>query len=248
MNMFDFSGQIAVISGATRGIGKSIAEAFLHSGARIVGIYHTNKAAAEQFLAENKQFSPQIDLQPVDVADYSQVEKFYRYLEDKYQNFHILVNNAGIRRDAVLGMMKESDWKAVIEVNLSGAYHMCKFAVRNFMNQQYGRIINITSPSGKFGFAGQANYAASKAGLVAMTRSLSKEVATRGITANCVSPGFIDTEFIQDLSEERRRAYREEIPLKRFGTAREVAQAVLFLASKEASYITGATLEVTGGL
>ncbi|MEW6382053.1 MAG: 3-oxoacyl-ACP reductase FabG [bacterium] len=246
--MFDFSGQIVVISGATRGIGKSIAESFLHSGARIVGIYHANQAAAGQFLDENRQFSPSIDLQSMDVADYGQVEKFYHYLEARYQSFQVLVNNAGIRKDAVLGMMKESDWKAVIEVNLSGAYHMCKFAVRNFMNQQYGRIINITSPSGKFGFAGQANYAASKAGLVALTRVLSKEVATRGITVNCVSPGFIDTEFIQDLSEERRRAYREEIPLKRFGTPREVAQAVLFLASKEASYITGATLEVTGGL
>lgn len=246
--MFDFSGQIAVISGATRGIGKGIAEAFLHSGACVVGIYHANQTAAEQFLDENRQFSPNIDLQSVDVADYGQVEKFYRYLETRYQSFQILVNNAGIRKDAVVGMMKESDWKAVVEVNLSGAFHMCKFAVRNFMNQQYGRIINITSPIGKFGFAGQANYAASKAGLVALTRAMSKEVATRGITANCVSPGFIDTEFIQDLSEERRRAYRAEIPLKRFGTPREVAQSVLFLASKEASYITGATLEVTGGL
>ena len=246
--MFDFSGQVAVVSGASRGIGKSIAEAFLHSGARIVGIYHSNKAAVEQFLDENRHFSSNIDFQPVDVADYGQVEKFYQYLESSYQSFQILVNNAGIRKDAVLGMMKESDWKAVIEVNLSGAYHMCKFAVRNFMGRQYGRIINITSPSGKFGFAGQANYAASKAGLVALTRSLSKEVATRGITANCVSPGFIDTEFIQDLSEERQKAYREDIPMRRFGTPHEVAHAVLFLASKEASYITGATLEVTGGL
>jgi len=246
--MFDFSGQVAVVSGASRGIGKSIAELFLHSGARIVGIYHTNKVAAEQFLDENRQFSSNMDFQAVNVADYGQVEKFYQYLEARYQGFQVLVNNAGIRKDAVLGMMKESDWKAVMEVNLSGAYHMCKFAVRNFMGRQYGRIINITSPSGKFGFAGQANYAASKAGLVALTRSLSKEVATRGITANCVSPGFIDTEFIQDLSEERQKAYREDIPMRRFGTPQEVAQAVLFLASKEASYITGATLEVTGGL
>jgi 3-oxoacyl-[acyl-carrier protein] reductase len=246
--MFDFSGQTAVVSGASRGIGKSIAEFFLRAGARIVGIYHTNKAAAEQFLDENRQFSSNMDFQSVDVADYGQVEKFYQYLEARYQSFQVLVNNAGIRKDAVLGMMKESDWKAVMEVNLSGAYHMCKFAVRNFMGQQYGRIINITSPSGKYGFAGQANYAASKAGLVALTRSLSKEVATRGITANCVSPGFIDTEFIQDLSEERQKAYMEDIPMKRFGTPQEVAQAVLFLASREASYITGATLEVTGGL
>ncbi|MEW5800460.1 MAG: SDR family NAD(P)-dependent oxidoreductase, partial [bacterium] len=135
--MFDFSGQVAVISGASRGIGKSIAEAFLHSGARIVGIYHTNKAATEQFLYENREFSSEMDFQSVDVADYHQVEKFYQYLEARYQGFHILVNNAGIRKDAVLGMMKESDWKAVIDVNLSGAYHMCKLAVRNFMGRQY---------------------------------------------------------------------------------------------------------------
>ena len=246
--MFDFSEQTVIVTGAGRGIGKGIAELFLRSGARLIGIYHTNKAAVEYFLDENREFSPKIDFQQLDVSDHCQVEKFYRYVETNYSTFQVLVNNSGIRKDAIVGMMKESDWKAVIEINLSGAFYMCKFAVRNFISQKYGRIINITSPSGKMGFAGQANYSASKAGLVALTKSLSKEVATKGITVNCVSPGFIDTEFIQDLPEIRREKFKEEVPMKRFGTCREIAQAVLFLASDQASYITGTTLEVTGGL
>ena len=246
--MFDFSEQTVIVTGAGRGIGKSIAELFLRSGARVIGIYHTNKAAVEHFLDENREFLPKIDFQQLDVSDHSQVEKFYRYVENHYSMFQVLVNNSGIRKDAIVGMMKESDWKAVIKINLSGAFYMCKFAVRNFISQKYGRIINITSPSGKMGFAGQANYSASKAGLVALTKSLSKEVATKGITVNCVSPGFIDTEFIQDLPEIRREKFKEEVPMKRFGTCREIAQAVLFLASDQASYITGTTLEVTGGL
>ena len=246
--MFDFSGQKVIVTGAGRGIGKGIAELFLRSGAHVIGIYHTNKEAVDQFLVENQEFSNKIDFQQLDISDYGQVEKFYHYFETTYSTFQVLVNNSGIRRDAVLGMMKEQDWKAVIETNLSGTFHMCKFGVRNFISQKYGKIINITSPSGKIGFIGQANYAASKAGIVALTRSLSKEVATKGITVNCVSPGFIDTEFIKDLPETKWKQYKNEIPMKRFGTTQEIAQAVLFLASDEASYITGATLEVTGGL
>jgi 3-oxoacyl-[acyl-carrier protein] reductase len=145
-------------------------------------------------------------------------------------------------------MMKESEWHDVLEVNLSGIFYMCKFAVMNMMQKRYGRIINITSPSGKYGFEGQANYAAAKAGIVALTKSLSKEVARRGITVNCVSPGFIATELIQDLPDETRNSYVAQVPLKRFGKPEEVAACVLFLASKEASYVTGSTLEVTGGL
>jgi 3-oxoacyl-[acyl-carrier protein] reductase len=246
--MFDFSGKTVVVTGADRGLGRSMAELFLHGGARLIGTYHTNKAAAEQFQEENQEFSEAVSFHQLDVSDYHQVEEFFRFLETTYKSFQILVNNSGIRKDAIVGMMKESDWKSVIEVNLSGSFYMCKFAIRNFISQKYGRIINITSPSGKAGFAGQANYAASKAGLVALTRSLSKEVAAKGITVNCVSPGFVDTELIHDLPESQRRKYLEEVPMKRFGQPREIAQAVAFLASDQASYITGATLEVTGGL
>ena len=244
--MYDFKGQTAIVTGGTRGIGKSIVEGFLKAGARI--IIASNEAATEQFNQDNSEFAENIDIQMCDVAKYEDVEKFFEYVDKKYEGFEILVNNAGIRKDAVLAMMKESDWHDVLNVNLSGVFYMCKFAVMSLMRKRYGRIISITSPSGKYGFEGQANYAASKAGLVALTRSLSKEVARRGITANCVSPGFIATELIQDLPQELRDTYVSQVPFKRFGKPEEVAACVLFLASKEASYVSGSTLEVTGGL
>ena len=246
--MFDFKGQTAIITGGTRGIGRSIAEKFLQAGARLIVTYTGNEAAAIQFMESNRDFEKNIDLKKFDVANYEEVENFYKYVEEKYEGFEILVNNAGIRKDSVLALMKESDWSDVIATNLTGNFYMCKFAVMSFVRKRYGRIINITSPMGKFGFEGQANYSASKAGQVGLTRSLSKEVATRGITVNCVSPGFIETELIQDLPDKLRNSYLAQVPLKRFGKTEEAAYCVLFLASKEASYITGATLEVTGGL
>ena len=244
--MFDFDGQTAIVTGGTRGIGRSIVEGFLRSGARVI-IPSIEEATAE-FWQENKEFADNIDVQMCDVAKYEEVEKFFDYVDQKYESFEILVNNAGIRKDAVLAMMKQSEWQDVLNVNLSGVFHMCKFAVMRLSRKRYGRIVSITSPSGKFGFEGQANYASSKAGLVALSRSLSKEVARRNITVNCVSPGFIDTELLKDLPQELRDSYTATVPVKRFGKPEEVAYCVLFLASKEAAYINGATLEVTGGL
>ncbi len=246
--MYDFKGQTVIVTGGTRGIGKSIAESFLKAGARVIVTYSANEAAAAQFKQDNSEFAKNIDIQKYDVAKYEEVEKFFEYIDKKYEGFEVLVNNAGIRKDAVLAMMKESQWHDVLNVNLNGVFYMCKFAVMSLMRKRYGRIINITSPSGKYGFEGQANYAAAKAGLVALTKSLSKEVASRGITVNCVSPGFIATELIQDLPNELRDSYIAQIPLKRFGKPEEVAACVLFLASREASYVNGSTLEVTGGL
>ena len=244
--MYDFKGQTAIVTGGTRGIGKSIVESFLRAGARV--IIASNEDVTEQFKQDNSEFAENIDTQIIDVSKYEEVEKFFEYVDKKYEGFEILVNNAGIRKDAVLAMMKESEWHDVLNVNLSGIFYMCKFAVMSLMRKRYGRIISITSPSGKYGFEGQANYAASKAGLVALTKSLSKEVARRGITVNCVSPGFIATELIQDLPDELRDSYTAQVPLKRFGKTEEVAACVLFLASKEASYVNGSVLEVTGGL
>lgn len=244
--MYDFKGQTAIVTGGTRGIGRSIVESFVRAGARV--IIASNEAATEQFWQDNKEFAKDIDVQMCDVSKYEEVEKFFGYVDKEYDGFEILVNNAGIRKDAILAMMKESEWQDVLNVNLSAIFYMCKFAVMSLMRKRYGRIISITSPSGKFGFEGQANYAASKAGLVALTKSLSKEVAKRGITVNCVSPGFIGTELIEDLPKEQRDAYTSQVPLKRFGKPEEVAACVLFLASKEASYVNGSTLEVTGGL
>jgi len=246
--MHDFKGQTAIVTGGTRGIGKAIAEGFLKAGAKVIVTYLTNEAVATQFKQDNSQFAENIDIQKLDVTKYEEVEKFFKYIDTKYGGLEVLVNNAGIRKDSVLAMMKESDWHDVMNVNLAGIFYMCKFAVMSLMRKRYGRIINISSVMERYGFEGQANYAASKAGLSALTKSLSKEVATRGITVNCVSPGFIATELIQDLPDKLREAYLAKIPLKRFGSTEEVAACVLFLASKEASYVTGSTLEVSGGL
>ncbi len=243
--MFDFSNQTVIVTGGTRGIGRAISEAFLGAGATVVAIYGGNEAAANAF---RNDAGDRLHPARLDVADNAAVEAFFRTFQEKYDSLHVLVNNAGIRRDSVLAMMSHEDWKHVLDVNLTGTYNMCKYGVQVMMGTRYGRIINVTSPCGQFGFEGQSNYAASKAGIVAMTRSLSKEVARRKITANCVSPGFVTTELLDDLSDELITTYKTSIPLKRFGEPSEIAYTVLFLASREASYITGSTLEVTGGL
>ena len=246
--MYDFKRQTIIVTGGTRGIGKAISESFLKASAKVIVTYSTNEAAAAQFKQDNSQFAENIDIQKLDVTKYDEVEKFFKYIDTNYGSFEALVNNAGIRKDSILAMMKESDWHDVMNVNLTGTFYMCKFAVMSLMRKRYGRIINVSSVMERYAFEGQANYAASKAGLIALTKSLSKEVATRGITVNCVSPGFIVTELIQDLPDKLREAYLSRIPLRRFGDAEEVATCVLFLASKEASYVTGSILEVSGGL
>jgi 3-oxoacyl-[acyl-carrier protein] reductase len=246
--MVDFREQTVIVTGGTRGIGRAIAESFLKSGARVICTYISDDAMAGRFKQENSQFADKIDVQKFDVASYEEAEKFYKYVDGTYGGFEVLISSAGIRKDSVLAMMKEADWRNVVDVNLTGTFFMCKFAVMSLMRKRYGRIVVITSPMGRFGWEGQSNYAASKAGQVGLVRTLAKEVGTRGITVNCVSPGFITTEFIDDLPEKLRDSYLSQIPMKRFGNAEEVAACVLFLASREASYVNGAVLEVTGGL
>lgn len=245
--MFDFRNQTVVVTGGTRGIGRAISRHFLEAGARVVATYAAHNQAAEEFRHSLGPAAEGLLLRKFDVADQAQVEAFYKDLEEQ-KDFTVLVNNSGIRKDAVLAMMRVEDWQQVLDVNLNGTFYMSKLAVHRFLPNRYGRIITITSPSGTFGFAGQANYAASKAGQVAMTRSLSKEVGSRGITVNCVSPGFIETDFIADLPEKLRTEYLAGIAVKRFGTPDEVAVCVLFLASREAGYITGSVLSVDGGV
>jgi len=250
--MTDFQGKKAVISGATRGIGKAVARAFLDAGAVVFGVYGSNNQAADSFVREWSE-SPlfqenRLFLQQCDISDEPSVTKFFNDIEQQFDTIDILVNNAGIRRDAVMAMMQSEDWHRVIDVNLTGTFHMSKQAMLLMLKQKYGRIIHITSPMAHMGFAGQANYAASKAGQIGMMRSMSKETAKRKITVNCISPGFIDTELLEGLSETQLAEYKKMIPAKRFGRPEEVAAAVLFLAGEQASYINGAVLEITGGL
>ena len=237
-----------MVTGASRGIGRAISEALLARGATVIGIYGGNTAAADEFAASCGAAADRLQLHRVDVSDYQAVEAFYQQIEEQFDTIDILINNAGIRRDGVLAMMAEQDWRQVLDVNLTGGYIMAKFAVQLMMKQKYGRIVFITSPMGHLGFAGQANYAASKAGQVGLMKSLSKEVAKRKITVNCVSPGFIATDLIDDLADGQLKAYKKMVPARRFGTPQEVADAVLFLSGKNAAYINGSVLEITGGL
>ncbi len=246
--MENFNKQIVVVTGATRGIGRAIAEAFLDAEAYVVGIYAGNTEAAEQFAQKNNHISSHFELVQCDVSNETEVQQLFSDLEVKYGSIDILVNNAGIRRDSILALMESADWSRVIDINLGGTFLMCKQAVLLMMKKKYGRIINITSPVSYLGFIGQANYAASKAGQIGLTKTLAKETAKKKITVNCVSPGFIATDFINDLSVEQVSSYKKMVPMRRFGTPKEVAESVLFLASHRAAYITGAVLEINGGL
>jgi len=246
--MTEFNGQKAIVTGATKGIGKAIAMAFLERGAIVIGLYSSDEEAAGRFREECSALTGDLHLFQCDVSSYEAVELLSATIEEQFDTVDILVNNAGIRRDGVLAMMSPEDWRRVIDINLTGGYNMSKFAVKLMMKQKYGRIIFITSPMAHMGFAGQANYAASKAGQIGLMKSLSKETAKRKITVNCVSPGFIETELIGDLPEAQIKEYKSMVPVKRFGKPEEVADAVLFLAGPKASYITGSVLEITGGL
>jgi 3-oxoacyl-[acyl-carrier protein] reductase len=247
--MSDFSGQTAVVTGGTRGLGRAIALDLVAHGAHVVATYRSDEDAAARLVEESGGAGERLSTARFDVADSAAVAAFWERLEGEREGgVQILVNNSGIRRDAALALMSEADWRAVLDTNLTGTFLMAKAAVRHMAGRRYGRIVNITSPSARHGFEGQSNYAASKAGQVAMTRSLAREVARRKITVNCVSPGFVDTELLADLSEEQKAAYRASVPLRRFAEPQEVAYAVRALASREASYITGTVLEVAGGL
>ena len=237
-----------MVSGATRGIGRAITEALLERGAQVVGVYGGNRGAAEAMAEDCGRFGDRLRLHQLDVSDFAAATTFFQALEADWDTLDILVNNAGIRRDAVLAMMREEDWRRVLDVNLTGGFVMSRSALPMMLKQKYGRILFVTSPMGHLGFAGQSNYAASKAGQVGLMKSLSKEVAKRKITVNCVSPGFIATDFLDDLPEAQMKDYKKMVPAGRFGAPAEVAEAALFLLGDRAAYINGAVLEITGGL
>ncbi len=241
-----FEDQHVVITGGTRGLGRAMVLAYLNEGARVHCTYAGNETAAAELREQAGDARERLILSKFDVSDHDACAAFWHDLE----NIPVtaLVNNAGLRLDNLLATMDPAAWQKVLDTNLSGGFFMSKFAVLNMMRARYGRILFVTSPSGRMGFSGQANYAASKAGQVGLMRSLAKEVARKKITVNCVSPGFIETDLLADLDPELKKQYKGTVPMRRFGKPEEVANAVLFLTSKDASYITGSTLEVTGGL
>lgn len=246
--MSNFNGQTVIVTGGTRGIGRGIVESFLKEGANVIATYARNDQAANLFKEQMVQYGDKLTLKKFDVSKISEVESFFNELEASEQSVEILVNNSGIRQDNLTASMTDSQWDMVMDINLKGTFNMSKIAVLHMMKNRYGRIVNISSIGGALGLPGQANYAASKAGQIALSKVLSKEVAKRKITVNNIAPGFIETELIADLPEEQIKEYKKTVPMKRFGTVEEVASAVKFLASKEASYITGTTIEISGGL
>lgn len=243
-----FDGQTVVVTGGTRGLGAAMSRAFLDAGARVHATYRADESAAAAFAESCAGARERLLLHRFDVSDPEAVRSFWESIEPEEGGVQVLVNNSGIRKDSLLALMSLADWESVLATNLTGGYLMSKYAVQAMLRRRYGRILFVTSPSGRRGFEGQGNYAASKAGQVGLARSLAREVAKRGITVNCVSPGFIDTELLADLPEETRKGWLASVPMRRFGTPQEVASAVLFLASREASYVTGSTLEVSGGI
>ncbi len=243
-----FENQVAIVTGGTRGIGRGITEAFLENGATVIATYASNDEKANLFKTEMNEYADKLVLKKFDVSSKEQCVLFFEEVTKQFDKIQILVNNSGIRKDNLGASMKEEEWDSVLDINLKGTFNMSQQAILHMMRNRYGRIINMSSIGGNLGLAGQANYAASKAGQIAMSKSLSKEVAKRKITINNVCPGFIETELIQDLDESLVKEYKAQVPMKRFGNVKEVAHAVMFFASTEASYITGTSIEVAGGL
>lgn len=242
--MFNLAGKGALVTGATGGIGNAIART-LHAAGATVAISGTKVDRLESLAGE---LNERVQVVPCDLSDRAAVQKLAGEAEAKLGTLDILVNNAGMTRDNLFMRMKDEEWDQVIAVDLTSAFMLCRAAVRNMMRRQWGRIVNITSISGVIGNPGQGNYAAAKAGMIGMTKSLAREVASRGITANCIAPGFIKTAMTDALNEKQVEAIAQHIPAQTFGTPDDIAAAALYLASDEARYMTGQTLHVNGGM
>jgi 3-oxoacyl-[acyl-carrier protein] reductase len=239
--------EIALVTGASRGIGAAIADTLGAAGATVIGTA-TSQTGADRISERFQSNAIQGRGMVLDVADPASVESVMEEIGQAYGAPSILVNNAGITRDNLLMRMKDEEWNAIVETNLTSVYRLSKACLRGMMKARQGRIINIGSVVGATGNPGQTNYAAAKAGMVGFSKALAREVGSRGITVNTVAPGFIDTDMTKELSEEQKQALLASIPLGRLGEPREIAQAVLFLASAAAGYITGETLHVNGGM
>ena len=244
----DFSGKTAVVTGGSRGIGRAVCLELAKSGANVVLCYAGNETAANETVSACEALGAKALAVKCDVADSAQVKALMDEAVKAFGRIDILVNNAGITRDGLLMMMKEEDFDAVISANLRGTFLCMKAVSRLMMKQRYGRIVNLSSVVGLRGNAGQVNYAASKAGVIGMTKSLAKELASRGVTVNAVAPGFIDTDMTAAMPEAAKTATLASIPMQRLGAPEDIAKAVAFLASDDAAYITGQVIAVDGGM
>ncbi|MFO1121733.1 MAG: 3-oxoacyl-[acyl-carrier-protein] reductase [Hyphomicrobiales bacterium] len=242
--MFDLTGKTALVTGATGGIGASIAK-ILHRAGATVAVSGTRAAVLEQLKGE---LGERVHVLACNLSDAADVEKLVPAAEAAMGAVDVLVNNAGITRDGLAMRMKDEDWAAVIDVNLTAAFRLARAAMRGMMKKRWGRIVNITSVVGVTGNPGQANYVASKAGIIGLTKSLAQELATRNVTVNAVAPGFIATPMTDVLNDKQREGILARVPAGRLGTPEDIAAAVLYLASEEAGYVTGQTLHVNGGM
>ena len=245
MTTQDLTGKVALVTGASRGIGAAIADTLAQAGATVIGTA-TSESGAAAIGERLAQWGGQG--RALNAEEEGSIENLISAIEKEFGKLDILVNNAGITRDNLLMRMKEKEWDEIMQVNLKSVFRASKAVLRGMMKQRSGRVINITSVVGTMGNAGQANYAAAKAGLIGFSKSMAREVGSRGITVNCVAPGFIDTDMTRALPEETRKTFEAQTSLGRFGEAQDIADAVLFLASDQAKYITGQTLHVNGGM
>ena len=241
-------GKTAIVTGASRGIGKEIALALAQEGANIALVYAGNEAAAQSALEELRALDVRAEAFRCDVADFCAAKATVDAVLSAFGEAHILVNNAGVTRDALLLSMKEEDFDAVVDTSLKGAYNMLKHITPHFVKKRRGRVVNISSVAGLMGNAGQVNYSAAKAGMIGLTKAAAKELAPRGVTCNAIAPGFILTDMTDAMPQNARDALLSAIPLKRAGTAREVAALAAFLCSERAGYITGEVIRIDGGL
>lgn len=241
-------GKIALVTGASRGIGRQTAITLASYGATVIVNYNGNQAKAQEVVELIKSNGGNAVEYGCNISDYAEVEAMMQYIIKEFGGIHILVNNAGITKDGLLLKMSEEDYDAVLDTNLKGTFNCIKHASRQMLKQREGRIINLSSVVGVYGNAGQVNYAASKAGVIGMTKSVAKELGSRGITVNAVAPGFIATEMTDAMPEEAKKQVSERIALKRLGAVEDVAETIAFLASKNAAYITGQVIGVDGGM
>jgi 3-oxoacyl-[acyl-carrier protein] reductase len=247
--MYDFHGKVALVTGASRGIGRAIAVTLARGGASVALNYASNEAAAAEALRLVQEAgAPKARLFRFDIADPAACAAAVEQVVAELGGLHILVNNAGIAIDQLVMRLKDEDWNRQLQVNLTGAFNLIRAVTRPMMKQRGGAIVNLTSVVGEMGNAGQAAYAASKAGLIGLTKSVARELASRNVRVNAVAPGFIDTDMTAALPEAAKTKLQDLIPLARLGTAQDVANAVAFLASDQASYVTGETLRVNGGM